>query len=127
MLYAIWYALHFKKGEKHPWRCVTFSKVADFNFTKTSVSTLLKESKRSYYKNYFRSNINNIKNSWKGIKSIISLNTKEPESPKIVLNNKGEFLSNANDIANQFNNFFCSVAPTIQSNKTQILNLLIII
>ena len=99
----------------------------EYKTYRNSLSTLLKESKRSYYKNYFRSNINNIKNSWKGIKSIISLNTKEPESPKIVLNNKGEFLSNANDIANQFNNFFCSVAPTIQSNKTQILNLLIII
>ena len=42
MLYAIWYALHFKKREKHPWRCVTFSKVADFSFAKTSVSALLK-------------------------------------------------------------------------------------
>ena len=66
--------------------------------------------------NYFRNNINNIKNTCKGIKSIISLNTKEYESPKIILNNNGEFLTNPNDIANQFNNSFCSVAPTIQSN-----------
>ena len=29
-------------------------------------------------------------------------------------NNKGEFLTNPNDISNQFNNFFCSAAPTIQ-------------
>ena len=50
------------------------------------------------------------------MKSIISLNTKESESPKMILNNKGEFLTNPNDIANQFNNFFCSVAPSIQSN-----------
>ena len=34
----------------------------------------------------------------------------------MILNNKGEFLTNPNDITNQFNNFFCSVAPTIQSN-----------
>ena len=44
------------------------------------------------------------------------LNIKESESPKIILNNNGEFLTNPNDIANQFNNFFCSVVPTIQSN-----------
>ena len=44
-----------------------------------------------------------------GIKSIISLNTKEPESPKLILNNNGEFLTNPNDIANQFNKFFGSV------------------
>ena len=81
-----------------------------------SSSTLLEQSKKPYYNNYFRNNINNIKNTWKGIKSIISLNSKESESPKIILNNKGEFLTNPNDIANQFNNFFCSVAPTIQSN-----------
>ena len=72
---------------------------------------LLKQSKKSYYNNYFRNNINNIKNTWKGIKSIISLNTKESESTKIIL--KVKVLTNPNDIANQFNNFFRSVAPTI--------------
>ena len=35
---------------------------------------------------------------------------------KIILNNKGEFLTNPKDIVNYFNNFFCSVASTIQSN-----------
>ena len=81
-----------------------------------SLSTFLKQSEKSYYNNYFRNNINNIKNTWKEIKSIISLKTKESQSPKIILNNKSEFLINPNDIANQFNNFFCFVAPTIQSN-----------
>ena len=81
---------------------------------RNSLSTLLKQSKK--YHNYFRNNINNIKKTWKGIKSIISLNTKEYESPKTILNNKGEYLTNPNDITNQLNNFFCSIAPTIQSN-----------
>ena len=66
--------------------------------------------------NYFRNNIYNIKNTQKGVKSIISSNIKGSESPKIIINNKGEYLTNPNDIANQFNNFFCSIAPTIQSN-----------
>ena len=34
----------------------------------------------------------------------------------MILSNKGEFLANPNDIANQLNNFFCYVAPTIRSN-----------
>ena len=59
-----------------------------------SLSTLLKQSKKSHYNNYFRNNINNIKNTSKGIKSIISLKTKESGSPKTFLNNKGEFLTN---------------------------------
>ena len=85
----------------------------EYKIYRNSLSTLLKQSKKCYYNNYFRNNINNIKNIWRGIKSIISLNSKESESSKIVLNNKGKFLTNPNDIANQFNNFFCSVAPTI--------------
>ena len=85
----------------------------EYKIYRNSLLTLLKQSKKCYYNNYFRNNINNIKNIWRGIKSIISLNSKESESSKIVLNNKGKFLTNPNDIANQFNNFFCSVAPTI--------------
>ena len=88
----------------------------EYKTYRNSLSTFLKQSEKSYYNNYFRNNINNIKNTWKEIKSIISLKTKESQSPKIILNNKSEFLINPNDIANQFNKFFCFVAPTIQSN-----------
>ena len=88
----------------------------EYKTYRNSLSTFLKQSEKSYYNNYFRNNINNIKNTWKGIKSIISLKTKEYQSPKIILYNKSEFLINPNDIANQFNKFFCFVAPTIQSN-----------
>ena len=82
----------------------------------TAYRLSLNKVKNSYYNNYFRSKINNIENTWKGIKSIISLNTIESESPKVILTNKDEFLTNPNDIANQFNDIFCSVEPTIQSN-----------
>ena len=37
------------------------------------LSTLLKRSKQNYYKKYFESNLNNSKNTWKGIKSIITM------------------------------------------------------
>ena len=87
----------------------------EYKTYRNSLSTFLEQSEKSY-NNYFRNNINNIKNTWKGIKSIISLKTKEYQSPKIILYNKSEFLINPNDIANQFNKFFCFVAPTIQSN-----------
>ena len=36
-------------------------------------STLLKKSKRNDYNQYFKANMNNIKNTWKGIKSIITV------------------------------------------------------
>ena len=36
------------------------------------LSTILKQSKTNYYNHYFESNWNSIKNTWKGIKSIIT-------------------------------------------------------
>ena len=35
----------------------------------------MKKSKQAYYDKYFEKNWNNIKNTWKGIKSLISLKT----------------------------------------------------
>ena len=37
------------------------------------LSTLLKKGKSNYYNQYFRANMNNIKNTWKGIKSILTI------------------------------------------------------
>ena len=39
------------------------------------LSTLMKKSKQAYYDKYFERNWNNIKNTWKGIKSLIFLKT----------------------------------------------------
>ena len=38
------------------------------------LSTLMKESKKSYFTNYFQNNLNHLKSTWKGIKNLISLN-----------------------------------------------------
>ena len=35
----------------------------------------MKRSKQAYYDKYFEANWNNIKNTWKGVKSFISLKT----------------------------------------------------
>ena len=39
------------------------------------LSTLMKKSKQAYYDRYFEKNWKNIKNTWKGIKSLIFLKT----------------------------------------------------
>ena len=54
----------------------------------------MNQSEKQYYSNYFKNNINNMKNTWNGIKSIISLKTSAYESPKTIVNSKGEFLTN---------------------------------
>ena len=47
-------------------------------------STLMKKSKHAYYDKYFEKNWNNIKNTWKGIKSLISLKTKASTVPTVL-------------------------------------------
>ena len=75
----------------------------------------MKQRKKQYYSNYFKNNIKNMKNTWKGIKSIISLKLCKSESPKSIINNKGELLNNPIDTSNSSNNIFCSVVPNIPS------------
>ena len=56
----------------------------------------------------------NIKNTWKGIKSIISPKAKDAESPKIIKTKHGETITDTKLIADNLNNFFCSVAQLVQ-------------
>ena len=46
------------------------------------LSTLLKKSKSNYYNQYFRANMNNIKNTWKRIKSITTIENLSSDIPK---------------------------------------------
>ena len=90
------------------------------------ISTLIKQNKKNYYDKYFKDNINSIKNTWKGIKPIISLQKTTNNSPRIIslgvhtvtdpriientFNNFDSFNS-----FNSFNSFFYSVAAEVQS------------
>ena len=62
----------------------------------------MKKSKQAYYNKYFETNWSNIKNTWKGIKSLISLKSVVSSAPT--------------DIANTFNNYFASIAETTKNN-----------
>ena len=51
------------------------------------LSTLIKKSKMNYYNHYFKNNWDNIKNTWKGIKSILNINNTHSNIPKILVSN----------------------------------------
>ena len=76
------------------------------------LSTLMKKSKQAYYNKYFERNWNNIKNTWKGIKSLISLKTVASNVPTVLSLDNGDTITNPYDIANTFNNYFASIAET---------------
>ena len=64
----------------------------------------MKKSKQAYYDKYFERNWNNIKNTWKGIKSLISLKTVASSVPYILSLDNGGTITNPCDTMNTFNN-----------------------
>ena len=76
----------------------------------------MKKSKQAYYDEYFERNWNNIKNTWKGIKSLISLKTVASSIPTVLSLDNGDTITNPYDIANTFNNYFASIAETTKKS-----------
>ena len=75
----------------------------------------MKKSKQVYYYHkYFERNWNNIKSTWKGIKSLISLKTVTFHVPTILSIDNGDIITNPYDIVNTFNNYFASIAETMK-------------
>ena len=73
----------------------------------------MKESKQIYYAKYFESNWNNIRNTWKGIKTIISIKNITTTIPhSIEFNN----ITDPTTMSNVFNNYFTSIAEKAKSN-----------
>jgi hypothetical protein len=58
-------------------------------YYRNQISNLLRYSKKTYYSTYFNQNLNNLKNTWKGIKSIISIKSKNSNNiDSLNINNK---------------------------------------
>ena len=79
------------------------------------LSTLLKRSKHSYFSKFFESNWNNIKNTWKGIKSLITLKDISTSVPRTLKHNN-KTVTNPVEIAEIFNKHFVSVAEKTRAN-----------
>ena len=71
----------------------------------------MKKSKQAYYDKYFERNWNNI-NTWKAIKSLISLKTVASHVPTVLSLDNDDTITNPYDISNTFNNYFASIAET---------------
>ena len=75
----------------------------------------MKQSKQIYYTKYFENNWNNIKNIWKGIKTIISIKNIATTVPhSIKFNNRT--IADPTAMSNVVYNYFISVAKKINSN-----------
>ena len=59
--------------------------------------------------------MNNIKNTWKGVKSIITIKNLYSDNPKSLLCN-GLSITNKAEISNSFNNYFATIAEKTKEN-----------
>ena len=76
----------------------------------------MKKSKQAYFDKYFERNWDNIKNTWKRIKSLISPKTVASHIPTVLSLDNGDTITNPFDIENIFNNYFASIAETMKKS-----------
>ena len=83
----------------------------------------MKESKHAYCDRYFERNWNNIKNTWKGIKFLISQKTVASSIPTVLSLDNGDTITSPCDIANTFNNYFTFIAETTKKALNTHINI----
>ena len=73
----------------------------------------LKDSKTSYFNQYFSLNKHNMQKLWSGIRSILNVGKYKNSYVTSILNNN-KSVDNPKDIANIFNNFFANIGKTTE-------------
>ena len=75
----------------------------------------MKKGKQNYYELSFKNNLNNLKNIWKGIRSLIAI--KHSSASNIhMLTHKGATVTDPLCIANIFNDYFSSITEKAKAN-----------
>ena len=74
----------------------------------------MKKSNQNYFTKSFENNLKNLKNTWKGIKSIISMKSSFSNTPTL-LTFQNENIDNPERIANIFNNYFSTIGEKTQA------------
>ena len=81
------------------------------------LSILMKKSKQVCYKKYFETKWNNVKNTLKGIKSLISLKSVTSSAPTVLFRDNGNtIITNFYNIVNTINNYCASIDETTKNN-----------
>ena len=84
----------------------------DYKVVRNLVTKMKHDSKIEYYKKFFENNKKKMSSIWKGIRTIVNINSKSKRDIKII-NNKGVKLTDPLKIAKLFNELYVNVGPTI--------------
>ena len=75
-----------------------------------------RQSKKDYYNQYFTQNKENLQKTWKGIKEIINIKTKNHSQPTCIIDNN-KTITDPKEIANSFNKYYTSIASDILKER----------
>ena len=81
---------------------------------RNKIRDVIRQSRERFLDDFFSKNITNIKNTWKGIKSLIKMNNSNRGQPSsLMVNNK--LISKPKQVAETFNEYFSSIADKLQN------------
>ena len=99
----------YKEYVKHP----TINNKIKYLKIKKFVAKHIKIAKQKYYKNYFLQYCNDGRKKWQMINNLLNRNPKSNIGITKIIN-EDKSLTNSKDIAQTFNNFFCTVAQKLK-------------
>ena len=77
--------------------------------------TLIRRSKKNHFSNYFSSNSNNLRATWKGIRKLLNIRSEDISYPSCISSNN-TIIHDPNKISEKFNSFFISIPDELQKN-----------
>ena len=80
------------------------------------LNSLIRKSKKIYYQDQFTKCLNNSKQIWSNINSLLNKGKENP-STEIFLNDNGELITNQIKVVNKFNDFFVNTGAKNWENK----------
>ena len=94
----------------------------DFKIKRNIITTLIRDSKSQYYKNYFDENSKNAKKTWDGIREILKVSTKNRSLPTKLKDGKN-YVTDVKTMASKFNEFYVNIGNMVEKkslNRSQI-------
>ena len=86
-----------------------------YKFYRNSIVTLTRPKQKNHFNTFFQTNNKNLRETWKGIKSLINIHNKKTSLPTCI-SHGNTLITDPSEISNSFNDFFTSIAGNIQSS-----------
>ena len=111
---------HKQKMYRTHYCCDDNEKKEEYKRYANMLTKLIKYSKKEYYNHQFHMHKDNLKSTWKVIGTLIKRKTKGQTIPNKLVRNNITY-SNPKEIAEQFNEYFVNIGPTLAS-KIETIN-----